>query len=114
MTETDFKKFDKIKYHFTGILGESYTKIVNTKGKEPSDIWTDGSSFGMKKIFESDVLLEPDWDTLTEYPFSERTGSVYCNLYDRNGPVEYSPRDLLQRVSRDLLKEKAYSYKTGA
>ena len=114
MTEPKFEDFDRIDYYLTGMLGESHTKIVYTNGKKPGDVYTDGSSFGMKTIFKSDVRLEPDWETFYPSPFSDRTGGVYCNIFDKNGPIEYSTRDILRKATIELTKEGGYTYKTGA
>ena len=68
----------------------------------------------MKKIFDSDVLLVPDWSTLKEDPWTPNTGVVFCDLHDKNGPLAYSPRDLLKRIASEVKNKTGYTYKTGA
>lgn len=113
MATEEYKSFDKILYQFTGIDGRLYSKMTKTGGKKPDYVWTDGSSFDMRSIFNSDVLLVPDEATLRPWPFQDRTGMVFCDLSDKEKPLVYSPRDTLKRVIGDA-KRKGYGYYTGA
>lgn len=67
----------------------------------------DGSSIkGFQTIFESDMLLKPDVDTLFVDPFFEKTASVLCYVYDPE-KEEYFEKDprYTAKKAEDYLKK---------
>ncbi|PZQ14133.1 MAG: glutamine synthetase [Ancylobacter novellus] len=59
---------------------------------------------------DADVVLEPDWSTLSTVPWAnDPTAQIIHDAYHRDGrPVEVSPRALLKRVI-DLYNHKGWS-----
>lgn len=67
----------------------------------------DGSSIkGFSTIFESDMLLMPDTDTIFVDPFFERTISVICDVFDPESeePFEKDPRGTAKKAENYLKK----------
>lgn len=66
-------------------------------------VWFDGSSIeGFARIYESDMLLNPDVSTYTTLPWTKEMGKVariLCDVYTPSGePFEGDPRYILKRV----------------
>lgn len=67
----------------------------------------DGSSIrGFSTIFESDMLLKPDTDTIVVDPFFEKTLSCICDVYDPDSgePFEKDPRWTAKKAESYLKK----------
>lgn len=67
----------------------------------------DGSSIkGFSTIFESDMLLMPDTDTIFVDPFFEKTLSVICDVYDPDTgqPFPKDPRSTAKKAEEYLIK----------
>lgn len=67
----------------------------------------DGSSIrGFQSIYESDMLLKPDIDTLFLDPFFEKTASVICDIYDPDtkGRFEKDPRWIAKKAEHYVIK----------
>lgn len=69
----------------------------------------DGSSIkGFQSIYESDMLLKPDIETLFLDPFFDKTLSVICDIYDPDtgGHFEKDPRWTAKKAENYLVKSK--------
>jgi len=108
-------KEEKVAYlrlWFTDIMGRSKNVEVPASqfGKAlDGQILFDGSSIeGFSRIEESDMLLIPDYKTLTVFPWSENEGKVarlICDVYNSDEtPFIGCPRSVLKRIC-----EKAYA-----
>ncbi len=67
----------------------------------------DGSSIkGFSTIYESDMLLKPDTDTLFVDPFFDKTLSCICDVYDPDSglPFEKDPRGTAKKGEEYLKK----------
>lgn len=65
----------------------------------------DGSSVpGFKKIYESDLVLRPDLDTIREDPFRSETIDVISNIYEAGGAARFpkDPRFVVEKTEKYL------------
>ena len=107
------EKVNYLRLQFTDLLGINknvevppmqFQKAVDGK------IMFDGSSIeGFSRIEESDMLLQPDMDTLMIYPWNDNNTKVarlICDIYNPDGtPFAGCPREALKRVTADAMKE---------
>ncbi len=87
--------------HFT-ITAHEFTETTIEKG-----FGFDGSSIkGFQSIYESDMLLKADTDTLFVDPFFEKTLSCTCDVYDpiSRKPFEKDPRYTAKKAEAYLKK----------
>lgn len=80
-------------------------------------VWFDGSSIeGFARIYESDMLLNPDVSTYTTLPWTKEMGKVariLCDVYTPSGePFEGDPRYILKRVLQRA-GDMGFVYNTG-
>jgi len=81
-------------------------------------LWFDGSSVeGFTRIFESDMLLRPDFSTYSVIPWmktdSYNIARVICDVFTPNGePYESDPRYILMKVLQEA-KDLGFSFNTG-
>jgi len=106
------EKVNYLRLQFTDLLGINknvevppmqFQKAVDGK------IMFDGSSIeGFSRIEESDMLLQPDMDTLMIYPWNDNNTKVarlICDIYNPDGtPFAGCPREALKRVTADAMK----------
>jgi glutamine synthetase len=67
----------------------------------------DGSSVaGFTEIYESDLVLKPDWDTLASIPWSNCTSRVITDVYRgySEGRLERDPRFVAQKAEETLVQ----------
>ena len=81
------------------------------------DIMFDGSSIeGFVRIEESDMILKPDLDTFSIYPWGDadnRVGRLICDVYKSDeSPFMGDPRAVLKRVIADAA-EAGYTMQAG-
>lgn len=76
--------------------------------------WFDGSSVeGFARIFESDMFLRPDLDTLSVTGTEEPRARVLCEIVTPDGqPFPGDPRGVLKRALADAA-EAGYAYQAG-
>lgn len=112
MTRDDILKICKdedvqfLRLQFTDIFGINKNVEVPASQFEKAldgQIAFDGSSVdGFSRIEESDMMLEPDYNTFCMMPFNYSQGSVarlICDVKNPNGtPFEGCPRQILKRV----------------
>ena len=100
-----------IRLQFTDIFGTLKNVAITASHLEKAldnKYMFDGSAIeGFVRIEESDMLLYPDLDTFTIFPWRPQQGKVariICDVYKANGtPFEGDPRYVLKR---QLLKVK--------
>jgi glutamine synthetase len=82
------------------------------------NVWFDGSSIeGFTRIFESDMYLQPDPDTLAIVPWSVGTGRetarLICDVYMPDGSMYAgAPRTILKR-QLERAAERGFTYNVG-
>ncbi|MGA2297001.1 MAG: type I glutamate--ammonia ligase [FCB group bacterium] len=117
-------KNDKVEFinlQFSDIMG--ITKSVTIPiGKFPEAIenglWFDGSSVeGFTRIFESDMLLRPDFNTYAIIPWlstgTDNIARVICDVFTPDGkPYQSDPRYVLQKVMKEAT-DMGFVYNTG-
>ncbi|MEI6532719.1 MAG: type I glutamate--ammonia ligase [Candidatus Roizmanbacteria bacterium] len=89
--------------HFT-ISARDFTEPSCVRG-----FGFDGSSIkGFQSIFESDMLLKPDLETIFIDPFFEKTLSVICDVYDPASETDFEkcPRVTAKKAETYLKKTK--------
>ncbi|MCA9385730.1 type I glutamate--ammonia ligase [Candidatus Dojkabacteria bacterium] len=98
---------DFIDLLFVDIRGTIKRKTIHarefTKDAIAEGYGFDGSSLpGFKTIFESDMIVRPDLDTIFLDPFSDRTAAVFCDIYDpiTKKPYELDPRFIAKRAEK--------------
>jgi glutamine synthetase len=94
-----------LRLQFTDIMGVVKNVEVPQSQFEKAldgDIMFDGSSIqGFVRIEESDMILRPDFDTFSLYPWGDpenRVGRLICDVYTADGdPFPGDPRHVLKR-----------------
>lgn len=87
--------------HFSATSANFDTSVVD------EGIGFDGSSIkGFQNIFDSDLLVKPDFESAFMDPFYEKTLVVYCDIYDpiTGEPYLKDPRSLAKRADSYLVK----------
>jgi len=112
-------KIKFIRLIFTDILGIPKNVEIPIQQLEKAldnKIMFDGSSIqGFVRIEESDMYLQPDYDTFTVNPWEEEmeVGRITCDVYNPDGtPFEGCPRINLKRVLKEI-KEMDFSANFG-
>lgn len=109
-----------IRLQFTDIFGTLKNVAVTASQLERAlsgRIMFDGSSIeGLVKIEESDMFLQPDFDTFTIFPWRPQQGKVarlICNVCKGDGtPFEGDSRYMLEKAIAEAAKM-GYSMKAG-
>lgn len=110
LKEVSDKKIDIIWLQFVDILG--FPKLVEISSKTletvlENGIMFDGSSIeGFARIEESDMLLKPDINTFSAFPWTLERGTkiarIICDVYDSNGNLfKGSPRNVLKNIIKE-------------
>jgi len=112
-------KIKFIRLIFTDILGIPKNVEIPIQQLEKAldnKIMFDGSSIqGFVRIEESDMYLQPDYDTFTVNPWEEEmeVGRITCDVYNPDGtPFEGCPRINLKRALKEI-KEMGFSANFG-
>ena len=117
-------KAEKIRFmrlQFTDILGSNKNVEVPHEQFEKAldgEVMFDGSSIeGFSRIEESDMLLKPDLDTFTIFPWADEKGKVarlMCDVYNPDEtPFDGCPRLTLKR-SVEEAKRMGYTMMVAA
>lgn len=117
-------KADGVKFinlQFTDILGViKGAPIPVQRLAEAIDkgLWFDGSSVeGFGRIYESDMVLQPDISTYSVLPWTPpelRVARIICDVLDPDGkPFAGDPRNILRRALAEAA-ELGYAFHTGA
>ncbi len=110
-----------IRLQFTDILGIIKNVDIPVAQLEKAldgELMFDGSSIeGFVRIEESDMLLRPDPDTFTVFPWigaqRDKTARLICDVYTPEGdPFLGCPRNVLKRVIEEA-KSMGYTYYVG-
>ena len=109
-----------IRLQFTDIFGTLKNVAITASHLEKAldnKYMFDGSAIeGFVRIEESDMLLYPDLDTFTIFPWRPQQGKVariICDVYKANGtPFEGDPRYVLKRQLLKV-KEMGYTFNVG-
>jgi len=109
-----------IRLQFTDILGVVKNLAIPVSQLERAlneEIVFDGSSIeGFTRVEESDMILKPDLDTFTIFPWRPREGGVarlICDVYTPEGqPFEGDPRYVLKKAIREAA-DMGYSINIG-
>ncbi len=110
LKEVTDKKIDIIWLQFVDILG--FPKLVEISSKTletvlENGIMFDGSSIeGFARIEESDMLLKPDINTFSAFPWTlereTKIARIICDVYDSNGNLfKGSPRNILKNTIKE-------------
>lgn len=109
-----------IRLQFTDILGVVKNLAIPVGQLERAlneEIVFDGSSIeGFTRVEESDMILKPDLDSFTIFPWRPREGGVarlICDIYTPEGqPFEGDPRYVLKKVIKEAA-DMGYSVNIG-
>ncbi|HPT86357.1 MAG TPA: type I glutamate--ammonia ligase [Bacillota bacterium] len=109
-----------IRLQFTDILGVVKNLAIPVSQLERAlneEIVFDGSSIeGFTRVEESDMILKPDLDSFTIFPWRPREGGVarlICDIYTPEGqPFEGDPRYVLKKAIREAA-DMGYSINIG-
>ncbi|NCO28800.1 MAG: type I glutamate--ammonia ligase [Caldiserica bacterium CG02_land_8_20_14_3_00_36_38] len=110
LKEISDKKIDIVWLQFVDILG--FPKLVEISSKSLETVLEDGIAFdgssveGFARIEESDMLLKPDINTFSAFPWTleaeTKIARIICDVYDSSGTLfEGSPRNVLKKVIRE-------------
>jgi len=119
-TTNKSQQIDYVEFSFTDLLG-NYKSIVRPLHYFEQDVHNgiaiDGSSiFGCSRICESDMLLKPDLEAVTQLPWTNaptRTARVTCDIYkDGTQPHEGDPRYILKKALNEAT-ELGYEFLVG-
>jgi len=111
LTEADI---EYVQFHFTTIFGD--LKSVEF----PAGIWVemadgtgvDGSSLGFLTTEQSDMMVNPDHETLAVLPWEPRVARLICDIEDNSGaPHPTCPRSILKKAVEDA-RSLGFEYKT--
>jgi len=114
-------KIDYINLQFSDIMGMAKSvTIPMSKFQDALDfgLWFDGSSVeGFTRIFESDMLLKPDMNTIAVIPWlsddKSKIARVICDVYTPDGkPYEGDPRYILKKALKEA-EDMGYEFNTG-
>ncbi|MCK8825594.1 type I glutamate--ammonia ligase [Fuchsiella alkaliacetigena] len=113
-----------VRLQFTDILGVIKNVAITVEQLEEAlegNIMFDGSSIdGFTRIQESDMYLEPDYDTFTVFPWRPAGPSdggavarLVCDVYNTDGePFIGGPRNVLKKVLEEA-EEMGYTMNVG-
>ncbi|TAL68485.1 MAG: type I glutamate--ammonia ligase [Bacteroidetes bacterium] len=110
-----------VNLQFSDIMGMAKSVTIPTgkfKDAMVDGLWFDGSSIeGFTRIYESDMLLQPDLDTYSVVPWLNHNGTniarVICDVYTPDGkPYECDPRYILRKTLKEAEKM-GYDFNTG-
>ncbi|MBM7622867.1 type I glutamate--ammonia ligase [Sporohalobacter salinus] len=110
-----------IRMQFTDILGITKNVAITVEQLEEAlegNTMFDGSSIeGFTRIQESDMYLEPDYDTFAIFPWRPTEGGtvarLICDVYDADGnPFSGGPRNILKKVIKEA-EEMGYEMYVG-
>ncbi|MGM0471934.1 MAG: type I glutamate--ammonia ligase [Bacillota bacterium] len=110
-----------IRMQFTDILGITKNVSITVEQLEDAlegNTMFDGSSIqGFTRIQESDMYLQPDYDTFAVYPWGPKEGGavarLICDVYDADGtPFAGGPRNILKQVIEEA-REMGYEMYAG-
>ncbi len=109
-----------IRLQFTDIFGNLKNVAVTVSQLEKAldnECMFDGSSIeGFARIEESDMYLNPDYNTFEIFPWRPQQGKVarlICDVYRPNGePFEGDPRYILKRAIREAA-DMGYVFEVG-
>lgn len=109
-----------IRLQFTDMFGSLKNMAVTVGQLErvlDNQCMFDGSAVqGFARVEESDMVLRPDLDTFSIFPWRPQQGKVarlICNVYRRDGaPFEGDSRYILKKVVREA-REMGYHFKVG-
>lgn len=109
-----------IRLQFTDILGivkNMAIPISQLNHALAGEIMFDGSSIeGFTRVEESDMILKPDLNTFTIFPWRPREGAVarlICDIYTPEGtPFEGDPRNVLKKTIKEA-ESMGYSVNIG-
>ncbi|MCX5725724.1 MAG: type I glutamate--ammonia ligase [Candidatus Saganbacteria bacterium] len=114
-------KKDNVKFvnlQFTDIVGAIKSVTIPIQRLEDSfdkGTWFDGSSIeGFVRIYESDMVLNPDPTTYQILPWTDpREARLICDIYTPSGePFKGDPRYILKRALEEA-KKAGYIFNTG-
>ncbi|NHJ04793.1 MAG: glutamine synthetase [Candidatus Heimdallarchaeota archaeon] len=116
--KSNLEKYEAIQVQFSDLHGvmKSVTVPIESMKENPEEgIWFDGSSIeGFTRIYESDLYLRPDFNTLVELPWMQPIACVWADVYTpQNKPFLGDPRDVLKRTCARA-KELGFELKIGA
>ncbi|MHA1227175.1 MAG: glutamine synthetase family protein [Candidatus Hodarchaeales archaeon] len=101
---------------FTGADGKlKGVEISKSAFIKADQIGVDGSSIGFLRTKRSDMILEPDPDTVTLIPWDETASDticIFCDLRstDSNERIAADPRGILARINQELKTEFGAEY----
>lgn len=110
-----------INLQFTDIFGKMKNVAITTSQLDAAlnnEVMFDGSSIkGFVRVEESDMVLVPDPNTFTIFPWRTvkegKTARMICDVYNTDGtPFEGCPRVVLKKVLKEL-KEYGYEFYVG-
>jgi glutamine synthetase len=112
------EKYEAIQVQFSdlhGVLKSVTVPSDSIKDNPEEGIWFDGSSIqGFTRIFESDLYLRPDINTLVELPWYPTIACLWGDVYTpESKPFLGDPRDVLRRACVRA-KEMGFIFKAGA
>ncbi len=105
-----------IRLQFTDIFG-NLKNVAITVSQLDNECMFDGSSIeGFARIEESDMYLNPDYNTFEIFPWRPQQGKVarmICDVYRPNGePFEGDPRYILKRAIK-MAADMGYVFEVG-
>ncbi|NHJ49784.1 MAG: glutamine synthetase [Asgard group archaeon] len=112
------EKYAAIQVQFSDLHGvlKSVTIPCDSIKENPEEgIWFDGSSIeGFTRIYESDLYLRPDVNTLIELPWKPEIACVWGDVFTpQNKYFTGDPRDVLRRACQRAA-ELGFTFKVGA
>ena len=112
------EKYEVIQVQFTDIHGVLKSVTVpseSIKDNPEEGIWFDGSSIeGFTRIYESDLYLRPDINTLIELPWKPEVACLWGDVYTpQDKPFAGDPRDVLRRACQRA-KDMGFTFKVGS
>ncbi len=112
------EKYEAIQVQFSDIHGVLKSVTVpsdSIKDNPEEGIWFDGSSIeGFTRIYESDLYLRPDVNTLVELPWLNTIACLWGDVFTpQNKPFLGDPRDVLRRACKRA-EDMGFIFKVGA
>ncbi len=109
-----------IRMQFTDIFGQLKNVAITRSQLEKAvnnEVMIDGSSIeGFARIHESDMYLQPDFDSYTVFPWRPQHGKVarfICDVYNPDGtPFVGDPRYVLKKTLKKAA-DMGYSFNVG-
>ncbi|MFX0063264.1 MAG: type I glutamate--ammonia ligase [Candidatus Hermodarchaeota archaeon] len=117
-TKERLEKYEAIQVQFSDIHGVLKSVTIpseSIKDNPEEGIWFDGSSIeGFTRIYESDLYIRPDLETLVELPWAEDIACLWGDIFTpQNSPFEGDPRDVLRRACKRA-QDMGFKFKVGA